>query len=95
MDLSSRLAQSLDALRAQHLMHGVTAFHHNGLLQVRFELAVGRSLGKGAVVPEGCGFATVCAFCHEKISFLAIIPSDFPSDFRGTVYFLKARHFTT
>ena len=57
-------------------MHRAASFHHNGLLQVRFERAVGGSLGKGAAVPEGCGFATMCAFCHEITSFLAIIPTE-------------------
>ena len=65
--LRSGFADRLDALCAKHLVHWATLLHDDGLLQVRFERAVGRPLGEGAVVSEGCGFATVCAFCHEII----------------------------
>ena len=57
-------------------MYLVPIFHDEGLLQVRFERAVGGSLGEGAGMPEGCGFSTVCAFSHWITSFLAIIPND-------------------
>ena len=73
--LDSRLRHCLDALGAEHFAHGATLFHNDGLLQVRFELAVGGSLGEGAVVSKGCGFSTMCAFSHVITSFLAIIPS--------------------
>ena len=55
-------------------MHLATIFHHQCLLQVRFELAVGGSLGEGTGMSEGGGFSTICAFSHLKTSFLAIIP---------------------
>ena len=42
--LGGGLANRLDALGAEHLMHGAALLHHNCLLQVRFELAVGGSL---------------------------------------------------
>ena len=72
--LGDRFAYRLDAFGAQHFMHGAAIFHHERLLQIRFECAIGGALREGAVMTEGCGFATVCAFCHEITSFLAIIP---------------------
>lgn len=77
----------LDALGAKHFMHLASLFHYERLLQVRLELAVGGSLGKGAVVTEGRGFSTVRAFSHWMTSFLAIIPI--------AIAFPKARHFIT
>jgi hypothetical protein len=57
-------------------VHLAALFHHQRLLQVRFERAVGGTLGEGAVMSEGCGFSTVCAFSHFlATSFLAIIPN--------------------
>ena len=69
-NLGSGLCQCFDALGAEHFFYRAAFFHHEGLLQVRFELAVGGSLGEGAVVTEGCGFSTMCAFCH-LITFLS------------------------
>jgi hypothetical protein len=68
-------------------MYLASLFHHQSLLQVRLERAIGGSLGEGAGMSEGCGFSTVCAFSHWITSFLAIIPVQ--------VLFLRARHFTT
>jgi len=57
-------------------MYLATLFHHQCLLQVRFELTIGGSLGEGTRVPKGCGLSTICAFSHvRKTSFLAIIPN--------------------
>jgi hypothetical protein len=65
----------LDAFGAEYLADSAAFFHYEGLLQVRFERAVGGSLGEGAAVSEGCGLSTMCAFGHLITSFLAIIPS--------------------
>ena len=73
--LGGGFCHRLDALGAEHFMHFMSLFHHQRLLQVRFERAVGGMLGEGATVPEGGGFSTICAFSHFKTSFLAIIPS--------------------
>lgn len=84
----------LDAFGAKHLMHLASLFHHERLLQVRFELAVGGSLGKGAVVTEGCGLSTIRAFSHWMTSFLAIIPIAIAFPEGTTFYhvtFLQAR----
>ena len=40
------LAEGLDALGAQQFVHGATLLHHERLLQVRLELAVGGALGE-------------------------------------------------
>jgi len=74
LQLSGGFRHCLNALGAEHFAHSAALFHDERLLQVRFELAVGGSLGEGAVMSEGCGFSTVCAFCHVITSFLAIIP---------------------
>ena len=73
--LGGGLAHRLDALGAKHLAHGVALYHHKGLLQVRFELAVGGSLGEGATVSKGCGFSTICAFSHLR-TFLSCYNSE-------------------
>ena len=39
-------AQGLDAFSAQQFVHGATLLHHERLLQVRFERAVGGALGE-------------------------------------------------
>jgi hypothetical protein len=85
--LAGGFTHSLDALGAKYFMHLASLFHHQGLLQIRFEFAVGGSLGEGTRVPEGCGFSTMCAFSHLKTSFLAIIPV--------TITYPKARDFIT
>jgi len=68
-------------------MYLAALFHHQCLLQVRFELAIGGPLGEGTRVPKGCGLPTICTFSHvRKTSFLAIIPnSNYP--------FSRAGHF--
>ena len=68
-------------------MYLAALFHHQGFLQVRFELTIGGPLGEGTRVSKGCGFSTMCAFSHvRKTSFLAIIPN-------STCPFTKAGHF--
>src|SRR5512144_1990335 len=58
-------------------MHLATIFHDDRLLQVGFERAVRRALGERAIMTEGGGFTTVCAFSHFlEASFLAIIPGN-------------------
>ena len=42
--LGGGFADCLDALGAEHFMHGATLFHHNRLLQIGLERAVGGSL---------------------------------------------------
>jgi hypothetical protein len=44
--LSRGFAQGLDALGAQHFVYGATLLHHERLLQVRFERAIGGALGE-------------------------------------------------
>ena len=44
--LRGGLAEGLDALGAQDLVHRATLLHHERLLQVRFERAVGGALGE-------------------------------------------------
>jgi hypothetical protein len=67
-------------------MYLAALFHHQCLLQVRFELAIGGPLGEGTRVPKGCGLSTMRAFSHvRETSFLAIIPKSMP--------FVKAEHF--
>lgn len=79
-NLGSSLAQGLDALGAQDLMHQAALLHHKRLLQVRFERAVGGALGERAIVPEGSRFTAVCTLSHVlAISFLAIIPGTLSS----------------
>lgn len=69
-------AHGFDTFGAEHFMYLATLFHHQGLLQVRFELTIGGPLGEGTRVPKGCGLPTICAFSHvRKTSFLAIIPN--------------------
>ena len=81
------LAEGLDALGTQHLVHRAAVLHDKRLLQVRFELAVCSTLGERAVVTEGGGLTTVCALSHVlEASFLAIIPVPVP--------FRRAGHFT-
>jgi hypothetical protein len=64
-----------DTFGAEYFMYLAALFHHQRLLQVRFELTIGGSLGEGTRVPEGCGLSTMCAFSHvRETSFLAIIP---------------------
>lgn len=68
-------------------MYLAALFHHQCLLQVRFELAVGGPLGEGTRVPKGCGLPTMRAFSHvRETSFLAIIPKFY-------CLFLRAGHF--
>jgi hypothetical protein len=42
--LGGGFTHRLDALGAKHFMHFLSFFHYQGLLQVRFELAVGSPL---------------------------------------------------
>ena len=51
--LHGRFGQSLDAFGAQYLVHRATLLHHERLLQVRFERAVGGALGERAIMTEG------------------------------------------
>ncbi len=83
--LGGRFAERLDALGAEHFVYRAALLHHNRLLQVGLEGSIGRALREGAVVSEGCGFATVCAFCHEII-FLSCYNSD------SKCLFATARH---
>lgn len=70
-NLCGGFAHRLDALGAQDFVDLVTFFHHNRLLQVGAEGAIGGALGKGAVMPEGGGFSAVCTFSHsEELPFL-------------------------
>ena len=84
--LGGGLAERLDALGAEHFMHRAALLHHNRLLQVGLEGAIGRALREGAVMSEGCGFATVCAFCHEII-FLSCYNSNTKCLFRGRAFY--------
>ncbi len=52
-NLRGGLRQGLDALGAQYFVHGATILHNECLLQVRFERAVGCTLGERAIVTEG------------------------------------------
>ena len=45
-NLGGRLAQRLDAFGAKHLVHNATLLHHNRLLQVGLEGAIGGALGE-------------------------------------------------
>jgi hypothetical protein len=77
----------LDTFGAEYLMYFAALFHHQSLLQVRFELAIGGSLGEGTRVSKGCGFPTMCTFSHiRETSFLAIIP-------KFNCFFTRAGHF--
>jgi len=68
-------------------MYLAALFHHQCLLQVRFELAIGGPLGKGTIVPKGRGLPTIRAFSHiRETSFLAIIPKFY-------CLFMRAGHF--
>ena len=52
-------------------MNLAALFHHNRLLKVGLEGAIGGALGKRAVVPEGGGLSAVCTFGHsEGLPFL-------------------------
>jgi hypothetical protein len=64
--LGGDFTHRLDALGAQNFMHLVTLFHHNCLLQVGPEFAIGGALGERAVVPEGGGLAAICTFSHSE-----------------------------
>ena len=85
--LLGRFAHSLDTFGAEHFTYLTTLFHHQNLLQIWFELAVGGFLREGTRVPKGCGLSTMCAFSHvRETSFLAIIPN-------SKCPFTKAGHF--
>jgi hypothetical protein len=64
LKMLSGLYNRPDALRAQNLANLTPIFHHQHLLKVRAEGAVGRPQREAAIVPEGCGFATVFTLCH-------------------------------
>jgi len=63
-NLSSRFAECFDALGAQRFLDQTTFFHHRNFLEVRFERAVGGTLGERTVVAESGCFTAVIAFCH-------------------------------
>ena len=63
-----------DALGAQRLLRLGAILKNGNLLQIRQELAVGSPQGERAVVTKSGGLATVSAFSHRELSFLAIIP---------------------
>jgi hypothetical protein len=64
--LGGDFAHRFDTLGAQNLVDLVSFFHHNRLLQIRSELAIGGALGKGAVMPEGGSLSAVCTFSHSE-----------------------------
>ena len=69
--LGGDFTHRLDALGAQNFVNLVTLFHHNRLLQVGFEFAIGGALGERAVMPEGGGLSAICTFSHsEELPFL-------------------------
>ena len=85
-NLSGDFAHRLDALGAQNLVDLVTLFHHDRLLQVGFEGAVGGALGERAIVSEGCGLAAVGAFGHV-MNFLSCYNSNISRLFEGTAFY--------
>jgi hypothetical protein len=73
--LLAGFSHGLDTFGAEYFVYLAALFHHQCLLQVRFELTIGGSLREGTGVPKGCGLPTLCAFSHvRETSFLAIIP---------------------
>lgn len=69
--LGGDFAHRLDALGAQNFVNLVTLFHHDRLLQVGAEGAIGGALGERAVMPEGGGLSAICTFSHsEELPFL-------------------------
>jgi hypothetical protein len=75
-----------DALGAQRLLGLGTLLINGHLLQIREELAIGSPQRERAVVTKSGGLATVSAFSHRDLSFLAIIPLS---------HQVQARNFTT
>ena len=84
--LTRRFAQCFNALGAQRLFYQSALLHHRNLLQVGFELAVGRNLGERAAMPEGGCLAAGIALSHLMDPFRTMIPI--------SVAFSKARDFT-
>jgi hypothetical protein len=60
----SRLRQRADAFGAKGLLHFLAVLNDRHLLQVGMEGAIGGPLGERDVMTEGCGLATMSAFCH-------------------------------
>jgi hypothetical protein len=85
-ELRRRFTECFDALGAQRLLNQTTLLHHRNFLEIRFERAVGGTLGERAVVTEGGCLAAVIAFSHRDISF--------PCNNSNKSPFPKARHFT-
>ena len=68
--LSRSFTERLNALGTQRLLNQTTFFHHRYLLQIRFERAIGRPLGKRALMSKGGCFSTIIALSHDPIPFL-------------------------
>lgn len=71
-NLRQRLAERFNALGAQRFLDQTTLFHHRNFLEVRFERAVGGTLGERTVMTEGGCFTAVIAFCHFEILSLPV-----------------------
>jgi hypothetical protein len=65
--LCRRFAERFDALGAQRFLDQTTFFHDRYFLKIRFERAVGCTLGERTVMTEGGCFTAVIAFCHFEI----------------------------
>jgi hypothetical protein len=59
-----RFYQGADALGTQRLLHHAAILDHLNFLKVGPVRAIGLALREGYVMTEGCGLATVSAFCH-------------------------------
>jgi hypothetical protein len=85
-ELRRRFTECFDALGAQRLLNQTTLLHDRNFLKIRFERAVGGTLGERAVVTKGGCLAAVIAFSHRDTSF--------PYNNSNKSPFPKARHFT-
>lgn len=65
--------ESTNAPSAQKLTHRTAALEDRHPLQIGAEGSSGCPLRKAAIVSKGGGFPTIFTFCHDKISFQAIM----------------------
>jgi len=65
--------ESTNAPGAQQLAHRTVALEDAHPLQIRAEGPSSSPLRKAAIVSKGGGFPTIFTFCHDKISFQAIM----------------------
>jgi len=77
--LCRRLAQRFDALGAQRLLDQAALLHDGNLLQVRFELAVGRIEGERTIMTESGCLAAGIALSHLMDPFRTMIPIACPN----------------